>query len=91
MTKRKEYTAEFKVEAIRLAHESGRGVTAVAAELGVSQPTLSRWLKESEAANHAEELDQRAEILRLRRQLKEVTQERDFLRDAATYFAKVKK
>ena len=90
MSKAKRYTAEFKKEAVRLVLESGRGVTSTAAELGVSQPTLSRWVREEEAAGRGDLLDQRAEILRLQRELKEVTQERDFLRDAAMYFAKPK-
>ena len=87
---KKRYTPEFKEEAVRLALESDRSVTEVAEELGVAQPTLSRWVRAKEAADQTELQDQRAEILRLQRQLKEVTQERDFLRDAAAYFAKQK-
>ena len=90
MSKKKKYSSEFKKEAVRLVLESGRSVTSVAEELGVSQPALSRWGRAEEAADKSELADQRAEVLRLQRQLKEVTQERDFLRDAAAYFAKPK-
>ena len=84
---RRQYSAEFKSEAVRLVRESGRSASEVANELGIGQPTLSRWVRAASSEEPAEVLDQRAEILRLKKQLKEVTQERDFLRDAAAYFA----
>lgn len=89
--KRSSYTPEYKSEAVRLVHETGRSANAVAKELGISQTILSRWIREAAANETSESGDQRSEILRLQKKLKEVTQERDFLRDAAAYFASPKK
>src|SRR5512134_496335 len=40
---RKTYTREFKLEAIRLAETSGRPITQVERELGLSQGTIAHW------------------------------------------------
>lgn len=41
---RRNYSSEFKKEAVRLSEK--KGVKAVALELGVSQPTISKWRKQ---------------------------------------------
>ncbi|WP_208989376.1 transposase, partial [Pseudovibrio sp. POLY-S9] len=43
---RKHYTEEFKREAVRLVDVSGRPIPEIAADLGVGQATLNRWIKE---------------------------------------------
>jgi transposase len=44
MTKRrKKYTKEFKIEAVRLLERSGRSQEEIAEELGMSSSSLSRW------------------------------------------------
>ena len=43
---RKTYTREFKLEAIRLAETSGRPVTQIERELGLSQGTIAHWQRE---------------------------------------------
>jgi transposase len=95
MAKRKRYTQEFKQEAVRLARSRGESVSAVARDLGLNPNMLSRWCRELEAdgakafggkGNARDE-----ELARLRRELAQVKQERDFLKDAAAYFAKESK
>jgi transposase len=49
MTKRKEYSREFKEEAVRLAQESGN-TTETAGNLGLHLSVLRRWKKEAEQA-----------------------------------------
>jgi transposase len=58
--------------------------------LGVSDGALANWIKEAErdAQPGALNADERAELLRLRKELAEVKQEREILRKAAAYFAK---
>ena len=46
--KRKQYTKEYKVEAVRLIVEEGRSLSEVARELGTAQSLLHRWKKKSE-------------------------------------------
>ena len=87
---RKRYTEEFKVEAVRQVTERGHSVPEVAKRLGVTTKSLYEWKRrlaqspERVAAIRAE----RDETLRLRRELKRVTEERDILKKAAAYFAK---
>ena len=94
MSKRKTFTPEFKHEAVRLLAESGRPATEIARELGIRPNQLYKWRESIE--NHADgafpgsgrQADKDAEIARLKRQLEDVTEERDILKKAAAYFAR---
>jgi transposase len=44
--KRRQYTAEFKREAIRLVTEPGDGVSEAARNLGINAHLLGRWKRE---------------------------------------------
>ena len=93
--KRRQYTREFKVEAVRLVDESGRSKAQIARELGIHESLLKRWkaqLQNSPAPeafpgngklSAAEE-----EVRRLRRELEQARQENAFLKKAAAYFAR---
>ena len=48
MGRRRKYTKEFKESAIELYHSSGKSANELAADLGISQENLSRWLREKE-------------------------------------------
>ena len=87
------YDGEFKVEAVRLVKESGRSANEVSKEIGVPQATLSRWVRESSAelTGSPSRSVQDAELAQLRKEVRQLRMERDFLRDAAGYFAKLKK
>jgi transposase len=92
MSKRKKYSPEFKREAIELVRRSGTSCRQVALEIGVGPNLLTRWVREAETggskafAGTGSPRDE--EMARLKRELARVTKERDFLRDAAAYFAK---
>lgn len=91
--KRKQYTEEFKTEAVRLVRESGKPVAQVARELGLSANVLYRWSGEEHQAQSAGTTRaalkaEREELVRLRRELDTVRKERDFLRRAAAFFAR---
>ncbi len=49
----KTYTAEFKREAVRLAQSSGKPITHIARELGISDTSIHQWRKE--LAEHSSE------------------------------------
>ena len=96
MARRKRYSAEFKRQALRRANEPGMTDVVVCEELGVSARQLRRWREavqehgeENAFPGHGKARDQ--ELAKLRRELKRVTEERDFLKDAARYFAKESK
>lgn len=88
-TNRKKHSPEFRAEAVRLVHEQGRTVADVARS-HVHVNTLHGWVK-AEAEGPAPAVRRRspeqAEITRLRRELKRVTEERDILKRAAEFFA----
>ena len=91
--KRRQYTEEFKTEAVRLVHELKRPVAQVARELGISANLLYRWSGEEHNAERRGTTRsalkaEREELVRLRRELDTVTKERDFLKSAAAYFAR---
>jgi transposase len=86
----KRYTDEFKIEAVKQVTERGHAVVDVATRLDVSQHSLYQWVKRFSVppAERKTVDDQHAEIRRLKAELKRVSEERDILKKAATYFAK---
>ena len=97
--KRRSFTAEYKVEAAHRVIDSGRTVADVARELGLNDGLLSIWVKDERrriaaAEVHGEKpLDaaERAELLRLRRQVTELEKDNAFLVKASAYFAAMQK
>ena len=90
---RRRYTEEFKKEAVRLVRESAHPVAQVARELGISDNVLYRWTAQHRQAEvhgttRAAQRAEAEELTRVRRELARVTQERDFLRRAAAFFAR---
>lgn len=91
--KRRVFSPEFKAEAVRLARTPGKSISEVARELDLTETALRAWVKQAAADEHpspqgALTTDERAELVRLRRELRTVEQERDFLKKTAAYFAK---
>ena len=95
MTRRKRYSAEFKREALRRANEAGVSDVLVAEELGIDARQLRRWrdaeTSRGESAFPGEGNARDQELMLLKRKLAKVEQERDFLREAAAYFARESK
>jgi transposase len=95
MSRRKRYSTEFKREAIRRCNEPGVTAVLVAEELGISTRQLRRWREASERhgaqAFPGEGKARDEELMRLKRKLAKVEQERDFLKEAVAYFAKESK
>jgi transposase len=91
--KRRKHSAEFKLEACRLARESGKGVAEIAHDLGISSDQLYRWLRAAEGTKGGTDsggklTSQDEEIRRLRQELRIVREERDILKKATAFFAK---
>ena len=86
------YTAEFKAEAIKQITERGHGVVEVSKRLGVSDKSLYAWLKQSQQddlPNSKDIVALKQELQRMKAELKRTTEERDILKKAAAYFAKL--
>ena len=87
--KRRQFSREFKVEAVRVLTESGRRLSEVARELGIRPEQLREWSRHVGAETPASPASAESEELRrLRRELEITRQERDFLKKAAAFFAK---
>ena len=92
--KRKQYTKEYKVEAVRLIVEEGRSLSEVARELGTAQSLLHRWKKKSEEGKidpfpgKGRLSPEDEELRRLRRENKRLRMERDILKKAVAIFSK---
>ena len=91
--KRRQYTKEFKIEAVRLIIEEGRPISDVARELGIGENLLHRWKKKSEEGKidpfpGQGRLSPEDEELRpLRRENKRLRMERDILKKAVAIFS----
>ena len=93
--RRRGYTDEFKLDALRLI-DQGRSVAEVARNLGVHVNTLHGWRQQLSSdpdtafSGIGKQLGKDEEIRELKKQLRRAEQERDILKKAAAYFADVK-
>jgi transposase len=90
MSSQNRFTDEFKRDAVAQVVDRGYAVSAVAERLGVSAKSLYTWKGQfSKPASLREaEADLTAELRRVKKELARVTEERDILKKAATYFAR---
>jgi transposase len=86
---RQRYPETFKIEAVKQVTERGRPVADVSRALGVFSHSLYTWLKHygKHADQQREESALQAEIRRLKAELRQVTEERNMLKEAVAYFA----
>jgi transposase len=85
------YSGEFKRDAVALVESSGRCIPSVARELGVNPESLRQWVARSRAASGTAgegplSPEEREELRRLRKQVRELELEKEILRRAAAYF-----
>lgn len=90
--KRATYTPEYRREAARLVIGTDRTIVAVAREIGVGEQLLGRWVARERAragsgADGSLDLDERAELARLRREVLELRMDNEFLGKVAAFFA----
>ena len=92
---RSHYSKEFKIKAVELSNQEGN-VTKVAEQLGIAHETLRIWKKAYKAGKLApqdgesgkQKSKEELELARLRKELYEVTLERDILKKAVGIFSK---
>lgn len=88
------YSKEFKLEALRLAEQSEKPVTAVARELGLRVNQIYKWKQQLENKGtgafpgQGKQAGLEAENARLRRDLERSREENQILKKAAAYFAR---
>ncbi|MCP3976362.1 MAG: transposase [bacterium] len=85
---RREFTDEFKADAVALVEESGGQIAKVAKRLNIYDSSLGNWVRQArEEAAGAPTAAERAEIRELKRELERVKRERDILGKATAYFS----
>ncbi len=95
--KRRSYTTEYTIEAAHRVIDSGRTISEVARELGIDPGMLSVWVKDERRRVAAAEAvgeqppdaAERAELLRLRRQVSELEKDNQFLAKASAYLTSI--
>ncbi len=89
---RREFTEEFKKGAVRLVVDEGRTVGGVARELDLTASSLAQWVRQARADRTKVKTglttEERAELAQLRKENRELRQEREILKKAAAFFAK---
>ncbi len=92
---RRSFTPEYRREAAHLVIDTGRPVTRVAREVDLNEGLLGKWVK-AERARLAGEVDpggaeasseEREELAQLRREVRELRKDNEFLGKAAAFFA----
>jgi transposase len=88
--KRRKFTLEFKKESVALITEQGYSVAKAAQAVNVSENNIRRWRKELDQVANGEVLapEELAELVRLRRENKELRMEKEILKKASAFFAK---
>ena len=93
MGTRRQFSREFKVEAVKLVLERGVTVTQAARDLDVHVNVLRTWVRAHRAdpahafPGEGQQKPEAAEMTRLRRDVARLKMERDILKKAAAYFA----
>ena len=78
----KRHPEEFKTEAVKQVVDRGYSVASVATRLDITTHSLYAWIKkyDPDPSINKEQSDAQAEIRRLQKELKRVTDERDILK-----------
>src|SRR5262245_43560016 len=89
---RRQFTPEFKAGAVRLVLDEGKTVTQVARDLDLTVSALRSWVIQARADRDGGKsgltTEERAELAKLRKEVRELKIERDILKKAAAFFAK---
>jgi transposase len=95
MKTNQKYSKEFKLEALRRLEQGDKSVTELAFELGLRRNQLYKWkdaLQQAGAQSFSRKpgrpTQANDELACLRKELADVTMERDILKKAAAYFAR---
>jgi len=94
MGARRQFSREFKLEAVRLVKERGVSVAQASRDLEVHENVLRKWMREAAAdpqqafPGQGVMKPEQAELDRLRKENTKLRMERDLLKKAAVYFAR---
>jgi transposase len=88
---RRQFTAEFKRDAVELVRTTGRPIAEIARELGIYDSTLGNWVRQ-DRINRGEQdglsTDDRARLRELERENTKLRMERDLLKRTVAFWVK---
>jgi transposase len=88
---KKNFSPEFREEAVKLVIETSRPIAVVAREIGVNEGTLANWTKAYRRAHPVEDqpltVSERARLRELEKEVRELRMKSEFLGKAAAFFA----
>ena len=88
---RRSFTDEFKAEVVELVRQPGNSAAGVARDLDLTETAVRAWVKQADIdGGHRDGLSavERAELARLRREVRVLREERDILKRATAFFAR---
>lgn len=89
MGRQSKFDEEFRSQAVELARVSGRPRYQVAADLGISDTTLAKWMaKHKGQADDELTVSEREELEQLRAEKREWIMEREILKKATAFWVK---
>lgn len=95
MAMRKQYSREFKLDAISLVLDQGYAIAEAARSLEIRANMLGRWIKEHQADDNGQSFrgngkltPEQEEIRRLKAEIKQLKLEKQILKEATVFFAK---
>ena len=93
---RRKFTKEYKAEVVRLVVDGGKTVGQVSRDLDLTESAVRQWVKQAridagQGAPGALTTAERAELVALRREAKQLRMEREILKKATAFFAKESK
>jgi transposase len=91
--KRRAFTNDFKAQTVRLIGDSGKSIGVVAQELDLTESAVRAWVRQTaidggQGTTGSLTTEEREELVRLRREVRTLRQERDILKKATAFFAK---
>ena len=85
---RRKFTAEYKAEVVRLVRDGGKTIGQVSRDLDLTATAVRHWVKQAGVDAGALTTAERAELVALRREARQLRMEREILKKAAAFFAK---
>jgi transposase len=88
---RRQFTAEFRRDAVELVRTSGRPIAVIARELGIYDSTLGNWVRQDRIDRGEQEglsSEERARLGELERETARLRMERDLLKRTVAFWVK---
>jgi len=88
---RRKYTKEFKAETVELVKSGGKTIREIAKDLDLTESSLRNWVRQHDVDAGTREglsTQEKEELVRLRRENRQLRMERDILKKATAFFAR---